>query len=430
MTALPAYPQPFVTTEFTDSGFGITVPGPEVDEPVEAQQVERLLSGAELPIPLPAPLERRFHKDVSHQRLRTMITSGMVVTVIYNWFLVSDWLLLPDQFEWALRLRLFMFTPAIMVAIFLLPRISSPALREWATVIPGVAAAGINGWLCMNSTDPYAAPYLACLATIVMFSNSVVQMRFTTAAVLNSLIMAIFVIAAVNMPREQLTILVPGALLLACTIILCLYSCYCQERDERLNWLLHLRERLLLQDLEAANLELHEASRSDLLTEVANRRHFDERLPEIWERAKESGAEVALMMIDVDHFKAYNDRYGHPAGDTCLKSVAGALKRRLRGPGDLIARFGGEEFIAVLSDTSLKTAQGAADRIRKGIEGLNILHATSSSDAVVTASIGVTTLRPSDPSASMTRLISLADKALYQAKAEGRNRVVALGGDA
>ena len=214
-----------------------------------------------------------------------------------------------------------------------------------------------------------------------------------------------------------------NVLLLVCTIVFTLDGCYCQERDDRLNWLLHLRERLLLKNLEDANQELHDASRSDMLTEVANRRHFDEHLAEVWARHQRDGGEVALIMIDVDHFKAYNDRYGHPMGDACLKAVAGALKRRLRGPGDLIARYGGEEFIAVLSGASLQTVHGAAERIRRGIEGLNLLHATSSTHAVVTVSIGVAT--HTDKAESLARLIALADNALYQAKAEGRNRVIA-----
>jgi diguanylate cyclase (GGDEF)-like protein len=241
--------------------------------------------------------------------------------------------------------------------------------------------------------------------------------------------LGLYVAAALTMPPSLAPILIPGGLLLACTIVFTLYGCYCQERDDRLNWLLHLRERLLLQDLENANQQLQDASRSDMLTEVANRRHFDEHLAEVWEQVRRDGGEVALMMIDVDHFKAYNDRYGHPAGDACLKAVASALRRRLRGPGDLIARYGGEEFIAVLGGTSLQTVHGAAERIRRGIEGLNILHATSSTHAVVTVSIGVATMTPSSPGASTTRLISAADEALYRAKEGGRNRVFAMGMD-
>lgn len=427
MPALTAYS--FQTTEFTPSGFGVTVPGPEVTEPIAAAEVERLLNNGKPALRLPEPLEKAFLTDAGPQRLRTMLISGMLVAVIFNWLLVSDWLLIPDQFDLALRLRLFLFTPAVIVGAFLLPRWNSPAAREWLVLVPGVGAAGVNTWLITLSNDPYAATYLVSLVTITMFTNSVVRMRFAPAAVLDAIIMAIFIAAAVQMPAEQARILIPGGLLLACTIVFTLYGCYCQERDDRLNWLLHLRERLLLQDLETANQELHDASRSDILTEVANRRHFDEHLADVWEQVKRGGGEVAIMMIDVDHFKAYNDRYGHPVGDACLKAVACALKRRLREPGDLIARYGGEEFIAVLAGTSLQTVRGAAERIRRGIEGLNLLHATSSTHAVVTVSIGVATMNPSEPGASTTRLISAADEALYQAKQGGRNRVVALGLD-
>lgn len=427
MPALTA--SPFQTTKFTPSGFGMTVPGPEVAEPIAAAEVERLLNNGKPALRLPQPLEKAFLTDAGPQRLRTMLISGMLVAVIFNWLLVSDWLLIPDQFDFALRLRLFLFTPAVIVGVFLLPRWSSPSMREWLVLVPGVGAAGVNTWLITFSKDPYAATYLVSLVTITMFTNSVVRMRFAPAAVLDAIIMAIFIVAAVQMPAEQARILIPGGLLLACTIVFTLYGCYCQERDDRLNWLLHLRERLLLKDLETANQELHDASRSDILTEVANRRHFDEHLAEVWEQVKRDGGDVAIMMIDVDHFKAYNDRYGHPVGDACLKAVASALKRRLREPGDLIARYGGEEFIAVLAGTSLQTVRGAAERIRRGIEGLNLLHATSSTHAVVTVSIGVAAMNPSEPGATTTRLISAADEALYHAKQGGRNRVVALGLD-
>ncbi|MDQ5925943.1 MAG: hypothetical protein QG554_885 [Pseudomonadota bacterium] len=427
MTALTA--QSFDSTEFTPSGFGVTVPGPELDEPIDADEVERLLNSGKHALRLPEPLEKTFLRDAGHQRLRTMVISGVLVAFVFNWLLLSDWLLTPDQFDLALRLRLFLFTPAIIVGVFLLPRLPSPSMREWLLVAPGAGAAAINAWLSISSSDPFAAPYLVSLASIAMFSNSVVRMRFAPAVVLDVIIMALYVVAALSMSAEHIPILIPGVLLLSCTMVFTLYGCYCQERDDRLNWLLHLRERLLLKDLESANLELHDASRSDMLTEVANRRHFDEHLAEVWEQVKRDGGEVAIMMIDVDHFKAYNDRYGHPVGDACLRAVAGALKRRLRGPGDLIARYGGEEFIAVLGGTSLPTVRGAAERIRRGIEGLNLLHATSSTHEVVTVSIGVATMNPSADGATITRLISAADTALYQAKDGGRNRVVAMGLD-
>jgi diguanylate cyclase (GGDEF)-like protein len=126
----------------------------------------------------------------------------------------------------------------------------------------------------------------------------------------------------------------------------------------------------------------------------------------------------------VDHFKKYNDRYGHPAGDECLKALAQVLKTHLRRPGDLIARYGGEEFIAVMPNTELHHAVMVAERIREELENLHIRHESSNASRVLTISIGVSCTRAGFDKIT-TGLISGADAALYQAKREGRNRVCA-----
>ena len=416
-------------TEVTPSGFGVTIPQPEPEAPIDASEVEALLRSRQFKRRLPPVLEDAFLSDAAPRRLRTMVISGAIVALAFNFLLVSDWLLIPDQFDLALRLRLLIFTPAVMVGVFLLPRIHSPRIREWLPLVPGGAAALINVWLCITSNDIFGAPYMVSLATIAMFANSVVRMRFAPALALDLLILLVFLAGAFSMPPDNYTILIPGGLLLVCTITFTLYGCYCQERDDRVNWLLHLRERLLLKDLEAANRELEEASRSDMLTDLANRRHFNERSAELWQQAKKDGQDIAIVMMDVDHFKAYNDRYGHLMGDICLKAVAGVLKKRLRGANDFTARYGGEEFIAVLTGTSRAAVFGAAERIRRGVEGLNIVHAGSSTHEVVTVSIGVATVSPTDPEAAIDKLIAAADHALYCAKGRGRNCVVAYEGD-
>jgi diguanylate cyclase (GGDEF)-like protein len=252
-------------------------------------------------------------------------------------------------------------------------------------------------------------------------------MRLWPAVVMDFFVVLMFGAVWLSKPDAPLPIMLPAALTLMSSITFTLYGCFILERDARRNWLLRQRETCLLDELEQANASLDAMSRSDMLTQVANRRHFDEFLLHTWDRARMEGSEVALLMIDVDHFKAYNDRYGHPEGDACLRDVAATLKRRLRRPGDLIARFGGEEFIAVLSGTSLEVALGAAERVRKGIENLNRLHVKSPTHAVVTVSIGVACMRPNAPHAHPAQLISAADEALYQAKARGRNRVFAFG---
>lgn len=174
-------------------------------------------------------------------------------------------------------------------------------------------------------------------------------------------------------------------------------------------------------ELETANRRLQELSASDALTGVANRRGFDAAIDAEWRRAYRAGSEIALMMIDIDHFKAYNDWYGHQAGDACLKKVAQTLAAGLHRVGDFVARYGGEEFVAILSGTDVRKAAELAERLRRNVQDLAIAHEASSTADVVTISIGVASALPRE--SSPASLIAAADRALYVAKREGRNRV-------
>jgi diguanylate cyclase (GGDEF)-like protein len=409
---------------------GLTEPTSLEEAPVrsaQAQRIDALLAGGLGWLSFPQDLEDQFQQDNADRRLRWVMVCGALVALVSNILLLPDWLMVPDTFDLAVRLRLFAFTPLVLVGIFILSRMRMPWLREWATVAPGLVSTGTTALLAFKSQDGLSGPYLISLIPIILFSNSVAHMRLRPALTMDLIVLAMYGVVWANKPDAPLAIMVPATLTLLSSMVFTLYGCYTIELDARRNWLLRQRETCLLGDLEQANADLDAMSRSDMLTQLANRRHFDEYLLHLWERARMNGTEVALMMIDVDHFKAYNDRYGHPEGDACLKDVAATLKRRLRRPGDLIARFGGEEFIAVLAGTSLDVALGAAERVRKGVENLNRLHAKSPTHAVITVSIGVATLRPNAPHATPAQLISAADEALYQAKARGRNRVYAFG---
>lgn len=392
-----------------------------------SRQIDRLLHENALWLRFPAALEARFHEDRAPQRLRIMLISGLLVALFYNVMLISDRAMVPDMFDEAVRLRVFVYTPVTIIGLFLVTKLSRPHWREYTIVASALLAAGITAYLCVRSHDPLAGPYLEALLAVVMFSNSIVQMRFVQALILDLLLLGMYglTMALVKVP-PPMALIVPETLALVSGVVFTLYACYTQERDERRNWLLRLRETLLLKELEQANLDMEALSRSDTLTGVANRRHFDEHLQQIWGRALVDGTTIALLMIDVDHFKAYNDRYGHLEGDACLRDIADVLKRRLRRPNDLVARFGGEEFVAVLAGTPLGTATAAAERVRKAVENLNRLHATSQTHAVVTVSIGVAAIDPSAPHSTPARLLAHADAALYDAKAAGRNQVLAV----
>lgn len=168
---------------------------------------------------------------------------------------------------------------------------------------------------------------------------------------------------------------------------------------------------------------LETLSLCDGLTGIANRRRFDDALSRAWRKSMRSNTPISLVMSDIDYFKAYNDTYGHLAGDECLKSVARVLAGSLKRPGDMAARFGGEEFTVILEETSLSGASHVAECMRQGVANLNLKHRASTAAPVVTISLGVATGLPR-PGQSVDALLRLADYKLYEAKQAGRNRIM------
>jgi diguanylate cyclase (GGDEF)-like protein/PAS domain S-box-containing protein len=180
-----------------------------------------------------------------------------------------------------------------------------------------------------------------------------------------------------------------------------------------------IRKELLLREQAE---KLHGLAYLDGLTGIPNRRRLDEYLSDEFKRASRSNAPLSVIMVDIDHFKQYNDTYGHQTGDFCLQRIANAIKASLHRPADLAARYGGEEFAVVLPDTPLNGAVSLAEDISKHVESLAIPHESSKTAEHVTLSMGIACISP-DPHASGDNLLKQADAALYQAKKDGRNRI-------
>jgi two-component system chemotaxis family response regulator WspR len=189
-----------------------------------------------------------------------------------------------------------------------------------------------------------------------------------------------------------------------------------KQRDEAYGAL-----RELQKELEAKNIELERLSSQDGLTGIANRRIFDEFLTREWGRAVRDNKPLSLILIDIDHFKKYNDGYGHQGGDDCLRQVAQKLASAVRRPGDLVARYGGEEFAVVMPDTDLEGAKSIAASLCDGISSMKLVHAYSDTADHVTISLGVASMTPS-ADVGPEALIAKSDGALYKAKENGRNQ--------
>jgi diguanylate cyclase (GGDEF)-like protein/PAS domain S-box-containing protein len=184
-----------------------------------------------------------------------------------------------------------------------------------------------------------------------------------------------------------------------------------------------IEQSQLYEQLKEANHELHRLATVDGLTQLANRRRFDQYLVQEWRRLARYQAPLSLIMCDVDFFKRYNDTYGHLAGDDCLKQVATAISCSLKRPADLAARYGGEEFAVILPYTDAVGALFLAEEIRARVSALQIPHSNSGVSSYVTMSLGVATAVPL-PESAAEQLIAVADEALYCAKDRGRDRVI------
>ncbi|MBH8564171.1 diguanylate cyclase [Nostoc sp. CENA67] len=184
-----------------------------------------------------------------------------------------------------------------------------------------------------------------------------------------------------------------------------------------------IHQSMLYKQMQAANLELQRLVNLDDLTQIANRRRFDECLHAEWHRLKREQMPLSLILCDIDFFKRYNDTYGHLAGDDCLRQVATALKSVVQRPADLIARYGGEEFVVILPNTKHQGAIHVARTILQAVRNLAIPHAESSVSKHVTISVGVVSIIP-NLDLSPQDLMAAADKALYAAKQQGRDRVI------
>jgi diguanylate cyclase (GGDEF)-like protein len=184
----------------------------------------------------------------------------------------------------------------------------------------------------------------------------------------------------------------------------------------------HLLELRAIQ-LEQENQDLQRLSYADGLTGVANRRRFEQALDLEWRRASRAGVPISLIMIDADFFKPFNDAYGHQRGDDCLILIANTLRNALHRPGDMVARYGGDEFIILIPGTDAEGAADMAEAMRTRVEAMDIMHEGSPDGRAVTISLGVATGYPTSGFSS-GELVAVADEALYQAKGEGRNRSV------
>ena len=356
-------------------------------------------------------LEEEFREHhVRRQLVQTRIALA-AGAVLFLLFALRDYRALPPEiWHWTLALRVYVIVPALL---FMLAVSYAPIPGRWiertGTVIVVVVMGATGAAVLVSEHMGVALPYEALLVVMV-YAIFLTGLRFYHATLTTCGVAAAYLVARVvlDLPSDTLK----QGLYLYVIALIGLLGGYMLEWTRRANFL----TRKIMQF----------RAEHDPLTYLYNRRAAVEHLQRAWRLAAREGRPLALLLIDVDHFKRFNDHYGHIAGDGCLSEVALALHHRLRRPMDLVARYGGEEFLAVLYGVAGDNVLRVGEAVRAIVEELGIPHA-GNPPGVVTASIGASWAQPADPLASAELLLETADQALYRAKAAGRNRVEARG---
>jgi diguanylate cyclase (GGDEF)-like protein len=389
---------------------------------LHSDDIQRLLEGSPRSGPFRESLESLFLQDQAVRR-EPQIRSGLMLgLVIYTLFGMIDWLLMRDMIGtvWFIR-----FGGLFMVLVFLgawHSRRQASGMgqaRYVSTLLMAMAIEGIAALAPPQGRDAY----LMTQVLLFLFSFILLRTPFHYALRVTMIVVMLHNLVLVAMvAAPALEIIIHNILLLgaAGTALLTSYLLEGSERRSFLQTLLVQRQKA---ELEEVNARLERLSVEDPLTGLANRRRFESILDEEWRRCLRQELPLAVMMVDVDSFKLYNDTYGHQAGDECLSRIAHELRLFARRPGDCVARYGGEEFVIVWPGATAEEAYQEMQKLVIQIRSLRIRHHVSPVCDVVTVSAGIAACVPGSHD-SPYRLVRDADMALYHAKRQGRNRCV------
>jgi len=382
-------------------------------------------------------LEARYMQASAPERLQHLLVSGLVAVVLCNLFLISDWYMVPDVFHLSVILRLGVLTPVVLVLVavgFFTRRWWLANLPPWTMEFIAMAGTMLTstclGIVMLSTQSPHVVSYRAGLIPVLVFGNLVQRLRFRYAlasSLFTMLVYACSVVSRQGQANPYKIIEGPMGLLVVVVALYTLISAFNLELDERQRFLQTERTQSLRQQQEQTNRELEDMSNVDPLTGLANRRRFDDFLDGLLRDPAFAGRGAALLLIDVDHFKAFNDRYGHPSGDQCLRHIAQSLKEALPQQDGLLSRWGGEEFAIVLPGVVPAQAMQAANAVRQAVQALAMRHEASTTSDHVTISVGVAMLGSNDHGDALKQALSQADQALYRSKQDGRNRCTLAG---
>jgi diguanylate cyclase (GGDEF)-like protein len=380
---------------------------------------------------LPRPLESRYVSETDADR-NHQIRFWVAVGLAFSWVnCLADMIVVPDVRWLAFLLRLGVCTPVAVLAIWVLRDVHARGwLRLVATAVPPAVSllSVLIVFAASTSVDTFRPAVVLSIG--ILWMNVLIPMRlgdamaFTLATLTIGEIVNFSGAAAHHAAIDHPEIIVMTQVLVGLSIV----ARFLAERESRHGFLRGLRLKVRADDLMRSNTKLLEMANTDPLTGLANRRFFDQALAVTWDSARATRSPLSILMIDVDHFKSFNDSAGHLAGDRCLTIVARAIGDQMRREHDFAARFGGEEFVVLMPATDDDAAVKSAERVRAAIGSLRVFHPGRIGRGFVSVSIGVASMDPAAPDGTPAALLAAADQAMYAAKTSGRDRVVRANG--
>ena len=354
------------------------------------------------------PLEKEFQDSYLEQNLPRGRVSQMVALVLLLAVICIDFVMGGDTGKDTNLIRLGILCPILVVTLI---ATHLPVLQLHYMLITsiGVTAFGlVAAFSCIQASLNGDSFLLSGMVLVVVYACLFLGLLFNLAVLISAVLVTSFLAmgAVMGMPANGLFY---TTAILATAAVIGALAAYNLEYALRTNFL----ETKLLNEL----------AERDGLTGLYNRRIFDDYISRIWRQSRREDKALAVIFVDIDYFKVFNDLYGHQAGDDCLKRVAQTISSAAKRPFDFCARYGGEEFVLVLYGPPRDYAETLPEKIRRDVVALDIPHDGSEASQSVTVSVGVAMARP-EIGRSLAGAIQMADEALYQAKEEGRNRVV------
>jgi len=370
----------------------------------------------------PTEIERAFQQDYAARFHRHMFVATLLIVSIFFLTSIFD-LAYAEAWRIPTSIRFAIIGPILML---LLVMTWVPAFKSVGQFILLTVAILIGtAWLSIAYVlpEPMKEMYYQLIFLVQIYAFTLSRLQFRPALLVAIVLWVFLTLTLFFDPTLGSYSRTSHHFLFICASILTLLANYHIENFSRRDYLQRRLLALEKQNLEEVNLHLHHLAHQDVVSGISNRRGFNVLIDREWRRAQRFNYPIAMIIADIDYFKEFNDSYGHQKGDECLRSVGKILAAQTKRPGDLAARYGGDEFILVLMGTNLEEVHVIAETIEKEIKKLAIPHEASTAADIVTLTMGVASLVPARDDAPI-HLINQADKALYQGKIKGRACVV------